>query len=54
MVPMETKILKNLEGFRNKIRRWEPDRCDCKLCQDFVSNLRDVNLVLTVGCWFDC
>ena len=45
MVPMEIKNLKNLEEFRNKIRRWKPDRCGCKLSKDFVSNLGHVSLV---------
>ena len=45
MVPMEMKNLKSLEGFTNKIRRWEPDECNCKLHKDFVSNLGCVNLV---------
>ena len=45
MVPMEMKNLKSLEDFKNKIRKWEPDGCDCKLCKDFVSNLGYVNLV---------
>ena len=44
-VPVELKHLKNLEDFKNKIRRWEPDGCDCKLCKDFVSNLGYVSLV---------
>ena len=45
MVPVELKHLKSLEDFKNKIRRWEPDGCDCKLCKDFVSNLGYVSLV---------
>ena len=45
MVPMEMKDLKNLEDFKNKTRRWEPDGCDFKLCKDFVSNLGSVSLV---------
>ena len=55
MVPMEMKNLKNLEDFKNNIRKWEPDGCDYKLCKDFASNLGYVNLVrlwdirLTVG-----
>ena len=44
MVPMEMKNL-SLEDFKNKIRRWKPDGCDCKLCKDFVSNLGYINLV---------
>ena len=35
MVSLEMKNFKNLEGFKSKIRRWEPDGCDCKLCKDF-------------------
>ena len=45
MLPMEIRNLKSLEDFRNNIRRWEPDECDCKLCKDFVSNLVYLNLV---------
>ena len=45
MVPMEMKNLKSLEDFKNKIRKWEPHGCDCKLCKGFVSNLGYVSLV---------
>ena len=45
MVPMEMKNFKSLEDFRNKIRRWEPDGCDCKLYKYSVANLRYVRLV---------
>ena len=42
---MEKKNLKSLQDFKNKIKRWETDESDCKLCKDFVSNLGYVNLV---------
>ena len=45
MVPMEITNLKSLEDFKNKIRRWEPNICEHKLCRDFVLNLRYVNFV---------
>ena len=45
MVPMEMKNLKSLKDFKNKIKRLEPDGCDCKLCKDFMSNLGYVSLV---------
>ena len=54
-VPMEMRNLKSLEDFKNKVRKWEPDGCDCKLCKDFVPNLGYVSFVwlwdirLTVG-----
>ena len=44
-VPMEMRNLKSFEDFKNKVRKWEPDGCDCKLCKDFVSNLGYVSLV---------
>ena len=51
MVPMEMKNLKSLKDFKNKIRRWEPNGYDCKLCKNSVSNLGYVNLVrlLNIG-----
>ena len=45
MIPIEIKNLKSLEYFKNKVRTWKLDECDCKLCKDFVSNLGYVNLV---------
>ena len=39
------KNLKSLEDFRNKIRRWEPEGCDCKFCNNFMSNLGYVSLL---------
>ena len=29
MVPMKMKNLKRLENFKSKIRKWDPDECDC-------------------------
>ena len=45
MVSMEIKNLNSLEDFKNKIRRLEPDGCDCKPCKNFVSNLGYVSLI---------
>ena len=45
MFSTEMKNLNGLKDFKNKIRKWEPDGCDCKLCKDFISNLGYVNLV---------
>ena len=39
MVPMKMKNLKSLEDFRNKFKRWEPDRSDGKLCRDFANSV---------------
>ena len=45
MAATEMNILKSLEDFSNKIRRWEHNGCDRKLCEDFVLNLGYVNFV---------
>ena len=45
IAPMEMKNLKSLEDFKTKIREWEPDGCDCKLCKDIVPSLVCVSLV---------
>ena len=45
MVSMEIRNLNSLEDFKNKMRRWKPDGCDCKPCKDFVSNLGYVSLI---------
>ena len=39
MVPMKMKNLKSPEDFRNKFKRWEPDRSDGKLCRDFANSV---------------
>ena len=39
IVSMEMKNLKSLEDFKSKIRKCEPDGCDCKLYKVFTSNL---------------
>ena len=35
----------NLNIFKNKIRKWEPNECHCYLCQHYVTNLGFVNLL---------
>ena len=53
MIPIKTKtslseMFKNkitLEIFKNKISKWEPNDCDCKLCLYYLSRIRYANLV---------
>ena len=47
MVPMEMKNLKSFKGFKNEIRSWKRDGCDCKLCKAFVF-LRSIFLKIGV------
>lgn len=39
LVPDEIKNSKTLIEFKNKIRKWEPVGCTCRLCKIFVHNL---------------
>jgi len=36
IVPNEIKSIENFEIFKEKIRKWEPLGCHCKLCRNFV------------------
>ena len=45
MIPIEIKDSSSVEMFKNKISKWEPNNCDCKLCQDYLHRIGYVNLV---------
>ena len=45
MTPIEVKNSSSVEMFKNKISRWEPNDCGCKLCQDKLYSIGYVNLV---------
>ena len=45
MIPMEIKNSVSIESFKEKIRKWEPSSCYCKLCQPYIHNLGYVNLI---------
>ena len=36
IVPNEIKLAKNLDLFKEKIRKWEPKGCHCRLCKVYV------------------
>ena len=46
MVPMKMKNLKSLEDFKNKIRTWDPYKCDYKLFEDFKFRIRKFGLIV--------
>ena len=39
MLPDQLKGAKSLTEFKNKIKRWEPIECDCRLCKTYIANL---------------
>ena len=45
MIPMEIKNSVSIESFKEKIRKWEPSSCYCKLCLPYIHNLGYVNLI---------
>ena len=44
MIPIEIKNSWAVEIFKSKISKWEPNDCDCKLCQDYLPRIRYFNL----------
>ena len=44
IIPLEIKQANSVNEFKDKIRKWKPDKCPYKLCQDFVSGLGFVTL----------
>ena len=45
MVPIEIKNSSSVEIFKNAVSKWEPNDCDCSLCQDYFCRIGYVNLV---------
>ena len=39
IVPNDIKTLTSLKDFKNKIRKWKPDKCPCKLCKTFIAGV---------------
>ena len=45
LIHIEIKNSSSVEMFKNKISKWEPSDCGCKLGQDFLYRIDYVNLV---------
>ena len=43
MIPVEIKNSVSIESFKEKIRKWEPSSCYCRLCLPYIHNLGYVN-----------
>ena len=40
LIAKEIKICDTLASFVNKIRQWRPNACPCKICKNFIPNVR--------------
>ena len=38
LLPREIKNSSSLSVFKNKIRKWTPEKCPCKLCQTYTKH----------------
>ena len=39
LVPDEIKTSENIYIFKNKIKRWVPENCPCRLCRTYIQNV---------------
>ena len=39
LVPDEIKTSENVDIFKNKIKKWIPDNCPCRLCRVYIQNI---------------
>ena len=39
LIPPEIKAIEFLEGFKEKIKKWKPNDCPCRLWKVFISNV---------------
>ena len=39
LLPREIKNSSSFTVFYNKIRKWAPEKCPCKLCQTYIKNV---------------
>ena len=43
IVPLELKILSDVEILKSEIRKWEPKQCECTLCLPYMHSIGYVN-----------
>ena len=43
IVPSDIKTSTSLKDFKQKIRKWKPDKCPCKLCKTFIAGIGYIN-----------
>ena len=43
IVPLQLKELTSLNAFKKGIKKWQPNNCPCRLCKQYVLNLRFIS-----------
>ena len=44
LLPCEIKRCSTLENFKERIKSWIPDKCPCRLCKTFITNLGFIDI----------
>ena len=39
LVPRDTKQSESLKSFKNKIKKWVPSKCPCRICRIYLQNI---------------
>ena len=39
LIPNDIKAITSLKMFKQKIRKWKPDKCPCKLCRIYIAGV---------------
>ena len=39
MLPDDCKDIENLSIFKNKVKKWKPGNCPCRLCKTYINNV---------------
>ena len=39
MLPDDCKDIENLSIFKNKVKKWKPENCPCRLCKIYINNV---------------
>ena len=45
LVPEEYKSIKSIDKFKTEIKKWQPSKCPCRLCKDYVTGVGYVNII---------
>ena len=43
LLPSKLKAIKVLEKFKVEVKKWIPDKCPCRLCEEYVPGVGKVN-----------
>ena len=39
MLLYDCKYIDNLNTFKNKVNKWKPENCPCRLCKVYINNI---------------